>query len=179
MQSPCSSLWATHSSMTHHTSLELEASWHSLARVLSEHQAPVAEAVFLRAVPILGGHGASDRIQVSQPVLRPLCSSPRGPVPRTRAGQGDLGTPREAGRAAGAATRRPATTVVRAGGELPPSCPERLKSLRLYSAKTDSHPLPDPPVWGPQPPAALPCACVRFCRPRSGAAPRFGMSLWG
>ena len=37
------------------------------------------------------------------------------------------GTPGDAGRAAGAATRRPATTEVGAGGELPPSCPKPLK----------------------------------------------------
>ena len=83
------------------------------------------------------------------------------------------GTPQETGRAAGAATRRPATTVIVAGGELPPSCPERLRSLWLYSAKTDSHPLPDPPVRGPPLLAASrpsPCAGVRLRRPWSGAA---------
>ena len=59
----------------------------------------------------------------------------------------------------------------RGGGRVAPSCPEPVKSLRLYSAKTDSHPLPDPPVRGPPPPAASPCAGVRVRRPRSGAVP--------
>ena len=73
------------------------------------------------------------------------------------------GTSLEAGMAAGAATRRPATTVVGVVGELPPSCAEPLKLLWLYSAKTDFHPPPHPP-----PPAALPCAGMRLRRPLSG-----------
>lgn len=78
---------------------------------------------------------------------------------------------REAGRVAGAATRRPTAIVEGAGGELPPSCLEPLKSLQLYLAETELPPLPDPPVRDPPPPAASPCASVRGRRPQIGAAP--------